>query len=71
MNVVTHKRAGGRVQYAYPRYFFTNMSADIMGMFTDTCDSLGVHWTRTNFKNVAVSRRADVAFLDTFIGPKS
>ena len=28
-------------------------------------------WTQTNARTIAVSRRADVAFLDTFIGPKS
>jgi hypothetical protein len=40
-------------------------------VFTDTCDQLGVHWTRMNARNVAISRQRDVAFLDTFIGPKS
>jgi hypothetical protein len=40
-------------------------------MFANVCDSLGVHWTRTNARTIAVSRKADVAFLDTFIGPKS
>lgn len=27
--------------YAYPRYFFSNRSADIQGIFTDACDRLG------------------------------
>jgi hypothetical protein len=40
-------------------------------MYTDACDSLGVHWTRANRKNIAVSRREDVALLDGFLGPKS
>ncbi|MFY9614909.1 MAG: hypothetical protein WAT58_05870 [Candidatus Dormiibacterota bacterium] len=71
MNVITHAGRTGRVRYEYPRYFFTNTSTDILRIFTDTCDSLGVHWTRANARNVAVSRQADVAFLDTFIGPKS
>lgn len=57
--------------YAYPRYMFTNNSDDIRRLFTDTCERLDVHWTQTNRFNVAVSRRQDVAFLDTFIGPKS
>lgn len=58
-------------RYIYPRYQFTNASDDIRRLFTDACELLGVRWTRMNRRNVAVSRRADVAFLDTFIGPKS
>jgi hypothetical protein len=58
-------------RYEYPRYDFTNASDDIRGIFTSTCDILGVHWTRTSARKVGVSRRADVEFLDTFIGPKS
>jgi hypothetical protein len=60
----------GERRYSYSRYEFTNVSTDILGLFTDTCERLDVHWTRTNAKNVSVARRADVAFLDTFIGPK-
>jgi hypothetical protein len=55
----------------YPRYTFSNASSDIRGIFTDTCDRLGVHWTRMSERIIAIARRADVAFLDTFIGPKS
>ena len=62
-------RRGART-YAYTRYEFTNASGDIRRIFTDTCDHLGVHWTRTNRWNISIARRADVAFLDTFIGPK-
>jgi hypothetical protein len=57
--------------YEYSRYEFCNVSDDIRRIFTDTCDVLGVHWTQMNAKNISVARRADVAFLDTFIGPKS
>ena len=63
-------RRGAR-SYSYARYQFTNTSTDIMRIFTDTCDLLGVHWTRNDSRNVSVARRADVAFLDSFIGPKS
>ena len=42
---------------------------DILGIFCDTCDLLGVHWT-TAPRTVYVSRKDDVEFLDTFIGPK-
>jgi hypothetical protein len=61
----------GDKHYSYTRYEFANASADILGIFTNTCDHLGVHWTRANAKNISIARRADVAFLDTFIGPKS
>jgi hypothetical protein len=63
-------RRGSR-SYSYARYQFTNASTDILRLFTDTCDLLGVRWTRNDHRNVSVSRRADVAFLDTFIGQKS
>ena len=58
-------------KYEYPRYQFTNHSADIRAIFTGACDEIGVHWTQMNRYNVAVSRRADVALLDSFIGPKA
>jgi hypothetical protein len=57
-------------KYEYPRYQFSNRSSDIRTIFTGACEELGIHWTQTNRYDVAVSRRADVALLDTFIGPK-
>lgn len=72
INTIRHMNSSHAVRvYAYPRYQFTNASSDIMRLFTDTCDSIGVGWTRTNARNVAVSRRADVQLLDTFTGPKT
>jgi hypothetical protein len=59
---------GGK--YAYPRYFFSNRSADIHAIFRHACDLLGVRWRQNNEWNTNVARRDDVAFLDTFIGPK-
>lgn len=62
----------GRVgRYAYPRYFFTNLSEDILGLFCEHCELVGVRWTRSNYKNISVSHRDSVTLLDTFIGPKS
>ena len=55
---------------SYPRYQFTNHSADIRNIFTDACDRLGVHWTHPYWKTIAISRRADVEKLDRIIGPK-
>jgi hypothetical protein len=62
----------GRVAaYAYPRWFFSNRSADILGLFCATCDALGVRWTRSNHRNVSVAHRRSVALLDAHIGMKA
>ena len=71
INEVVRSLAGGPKRYRYPRYQFTNASADIRTIFTDALDRLGIHWTRMNERNISVARRADVAALDRFIGPKS
>jgi hypothetical protein len=59
-----------RKRYEYVRYNFSNRSADIRGIFCDTCDLLGVEWRVMNASNISVARRASVARLDEFIGPK-
>jgi hypothetical protein len=56
--------------YSYPRYTFCNASDDIRQMFCDACDTVGVEWRRMNARNISVARRASVARLDEFIGPK-
>jgi len=49
----------GRVaEYEYPRWFFSNLSADIRGLFCTTCDAVGVRWTQSN---PATSRSRTVA----------
>ena len=40
------------------------------GDFLLACDQLGVHWTKSGERTIYVFRKADVAKLDTFIGPK-
>jgi hypothetical protein len=61
----------GRVaEYEYPRYFFSNLSADIRGLFCEYCERLGIRWTQSNPRNISVSHRASVAALDEFVGPK-
>jgi hypothetical protein len=62
-------RASGKA-YAYPRYNFTNASADIRGLFTSTCELLGIEWRQMNARNISIARRDSVARLDSFIGPK-
>lgn len=62
---------GGRIAtYAYPRYFFTNYSADIRRIFCEHCERLGIRWTQSNPRNISVAHRDSVAILDTFVGPK-
>jgi hypothetical protein len=57
--------------YAYPRYFFSNESADIRNLFGDACDLVGVEWRPNRRNSISVARRASVALLDEFIGPKT
>jgi hypothetical protein len=61
----------GRVaEYAYTRYFFSNLSDDIRGLFCNACEQLGIRWTRSNSRNISVSHRESVVALDQFIGAK-
>lgn len=70
INPVRHQTAGGEKVYRYTRYTFTNESTQIRGLFTTACETIGVSWTQTNARTVAVSRRDDVAVLDRFLGRK-
>jgi hypothetical protein len=66
------KLPSGRVaEYEYPRYFFSNRSADIRALFCEYCERLGVRWTQSNHRNISVSHRRSVAILDGFVGPKA
>ena len=68
----TTKTVGGTTKrYTYPRYQFSNRSADIRGIFTDALDRLGIAWRQSNQWTVSVARRDAVAMLDTFVGPKT
>jgi hypothetical protein len=58
-------------EYRYPRYFFSNESTDIRGIFGDACDRLGIEWRPNRPNMISVPRRDSVATLDSFIGPKS
>lgn len=65
----------------YTRYQFSNCSTDIIQLFCDTTDKLGIHWTIKSRPpksvnhhlafDVFVSKRKDVDFLDRMVGPKS
>jgi hypothetical protein len=54
----------------YTRYQFSNRSLDIQELFCWALDLLGVHWTQSNQWTISIARRKDVAYLDTFVGPK-
>jgi len=58
-------------EYAYPRWFFSNRSPDIRGLFCEYCDRLGICWTQSNPRNISVSHRDSVALLDSFVPAKS
>ena len=59
------------VEYAYPRYQFSNRSEDILGIFANACDRIGCGWTRMSDYAISVARRDDVQLMDEFIGPKA
>jgi hypothetical protein len=72
VNRFTTKLPSGRVaEYEYPRYFFSNMSADIRGLFCKTCEQLGLRWTQSNHRNISISHRHSVALLEEYVGPKA
>ncbi|MFC9827491.1 transcriptional regulator [Streptomyces albogriseolus] len=73
-NWTTRVIGGERKRYEYPRYFFTNTSADIIRLFTDTLDRVGVEWKPLNQSRAAVTisvaRKDSVALMDLHVGPK-
>ncbi len=62
--------SGRLAAYQYPRYFFSNLSEDIRGIFCEHCELLGIRWTQSNPRNISISHRKSVALMDEFIGPK-
>jgi hypothetical protein len=72
VNRFTTALPSGRVaEYAYTRWFFSNRSADIRGLFCEYCERLGIRWTQSNPRNISVSDRRSVALLDSFVPEKS
>ena len=67
----------GRGDWRAPRYAFANVSTDITSIFCSACDVLGLRWTasfptdQSAAVSIYVSRKADVARMDEFIGPKA
>ena len=66
---VARQRVAGRT-YSYTRYAFCNRSCDILAIFCDHLDLLGIRWSKPKPDYIAVDRRSDVAKMDLFVGPK-
>lgn len=67
--IIATERKGSYVRRA-PRYAFSNKSEDIKRLFCESCDASGVRWTRPSDRQIAIYRKASVALLDEFVGPK-
>lgn len=63
--------AGQPKRYEYPRYLFTNASADIRGLCSWALDLLDVPHTHPKERHISVARKEGVAVLDAVVGPKS
>jgi hypothetical protein len=67
---VARQRKPDGSHYEYVRYAFSNRSEDIKQIFCDHADLLGIAWTRPSDRDIQVARRASVAILEEFVGPK-
>ena len=72
------RKRSGEGFHEYPRYHFTNTSTDIVGLLTAALDRLGIPW-KSHIKRpephneqvaISISRKAAVARMDAFVGPK-
>lgn len=62
--------ANGQRYEGYPRYLFSNASADIIGICCAALVRLGAAHTHPRRDTVSVARKASVALLDEHVGPK-
>jgi hypothetical protein len=69
-NWTTRSVAGVRKRYDYPRWQFSNRSADIRDLCCWALDLAGVPWRQSNAWTISVSTRAAVDRLDQLVGPK-
>jgi hypothetical protein len=65
-----NKIVKGDKTYVYPRYMFSNESADIMGLCQQSLDRLGISWKKCRRNMLSVARKEAVAALDVHVGPK-
>ncbi len=70
MNKIAKCVTGTRNVYQYPRYLFSNKSADILGLCGSALALLNIPWRYSRPDMISVARREGVAALDGFVGPK-
>ena len=70
INRVHREWGNGERWYEYPRYFFDNLSTDILRLCGEALDRLGVAWRFSKPTTISVARREAVARLDRCVGPK-
>jgi hypothetical protein len=70
VNRVRRPLLDGDRWYEYPRYMFTNESADILRLCGEALDRLEVAWRYSRRNTISVARREAVERLDEFVGPK-
>jgi hypothetical protein len=63
--------AGRLKRYEYPRWQFSNTSADIRELCCWALDLVDIAWRQSSRVHISVSRREAVAALDELIGPKT
>jgi hypothetical protein len=56
--------------YWYTRYLFSNESKDILGLFLEYCEKVGVDARHSKTCEASVAKRRAVAQMDQHIGPK-
>jgi hypothetical protein len=71
INRVVRPTRRGLKRYEYPRYMFKNESGHIRGIFIEACRLLDIDWRWDGQTQISIARRASVARLDSFVGPKS
>lgn len=65
------KLVGGELKrYDYPRWQFTNLSADVRELCCWALDLVDIAWRQSSWQTISVSRREAVTSLDALIGPK-
>jgi len=69
-NWATRTVAGEVKRYEYPRYMFSNESADIIALCQWALALIGVPWRMPRRNALSVARREAVATLDLHVGPK-
>lgn len=69
-NWATQIVAGEKKRYDYPRWQFTNESAEIMAWCREALDLLDIPWRQSSRRVLSVSKRDAVSRLDDLIGLK-